>query len=532
MKPALILLLCALPALAQFEGDPGKAQTQQIDADYAVNAIKEKIQNDPNIAAGVAMRITRSRLSARITQAPDAETRQQEVLAWVQANPGDAAMLGLGLAADEKTGTHDFENSALGAANAGPKFEFNQDSKKGLFGRLRKSGLDSKLMKKNGESIADEEMREHLNTMFGGEGGQSSKIITQQTEGSHSSKGGVVGAGGFDNSYFNRLSAGNLHGYSPQLQSLQSALNQRRVPGAPKLIETGKLDYETLSYPAYGIKYDIKNLEDRLRLETNYALAKALGMEKTLTQDQLMDPAVEEKLKAQAAAKGVKLSPRFQLRLEALSRAAAAVKTFDATALPARDPMQISRAMLGSLGTEQREAARWISLASIEEELERLEQQEGFVSPELLAMIDRAPVDEGTRGAYKRRGEDYRKKLATIKANDNAAAAALQADDWASKIDGIQSALEASASLRKDLGRNIQDFVNTPYRLDALISGKPRWRQVVDDLAKRYFPSTAYSRQLLGEDKQRALLKDVFVKIAAGDLEAAHTILGAYEPKR
>jgi hypothetical protein len=533
MRTVLALCLLVAPASAQFGNDPGGAQGQsqgQVDEQYAIDTIKQKILEDDQIAAGVALRISGSKLSRRITQAPDADTRQQEVLAWVKSNADTAAMLALGLAGDEKMGTHDFENSAL--QTSGPKLEFNTNSKKGLFGRLRKSGLDSKLMNKNGANLADEEQRELLNTMFLGQGNQSGKIITQQLEGPKNSKGGVVGQGGFDNSYFNRLSGGNLHGYSPQLQALQSSLNQRRVPGAPKLIETGKLDYETLSYPSYGNKYDIKNLQDRLRLEMNYALAKALGREKEFNQSQLLDPAVEAKLKADAAAKGIKLPESFAARQAALERALSAVAGFDATAGPARDPMKISRAMIMSLGAEQKEAARWITVASLEEELQRVTEQEGFLSPELLDAIARAPVDQNGRDAYKRRGEDYDKKLKTIKANDAAAINALQADDWLKTIDGVQSVLETNGNLRKDLGRNIQDFVNTPYRLAALNTVKPRWRVIVDDYAKRLAPSLAYSRALLADDRQRALLKDVFVKIATGDLDAAHTILGSYEPGR
>jgi len=499
MRLLLALSLIAAPASAQFEGGPGTAQTGPNEQDQAIAILKEKIAEDPNLAAGVAMKINRSRLSARISQMADADARQAEVLDWVNNNTETAAMLAIGLMSDEKTGTHDFENSAL--QSSGPKLEFNTNSKKGLFGRLRKQGLDSKLMKKNGAGLADEEQKEILNTMFLGEGGQSGKIITQQMDGPKGSKGGVVGQGGFDNSYFNRLSGGNLHGYSPQLQALQSSLNMRRVPGAPRLIETGKLDYETLSYPAFGIKYDIGNLEKRLRLERNYAWAKALGREREYTEEQLLDPGVEARLKSDAAAKGVKLSARFERRQDALEKAAAAVKDFDAAAFPAKDPLKISKAMLVSLGGKQKEAARWITIASLEEELERLEMQEGFMSAELLSAIDHAPVDAGAKNGYKRRGDDYKKKLATIKANDVAAISALQADDWMATIDSVHNALEANGNLRKDLGRNIQDFVNTPFRLDALNSSKPRWRQVVDDYAKRFLPNIAYCRDLLAQDK-------------------------------
>ena len=215
-----------------------------------------------------------------------------------------------------------------------------------------------------------------------------------------------------------------------------------------------------------------------------------------------------------------------------MQRAAAAVKDFDSSALPARDPMRISRALLMTLGSKQKEASRWITVASLEEELERLEQQEGFLSADLLNAIAHAPLDEGTRASYKRRGEDYLKKLKTIKANDQKAIDGLESDGWVAQIDAIEASLNANAVLRKDLQRNITDFVNTPYRLDSLYPPKPRWREMMDSAVKTYLPSLAYSRELRATDKQRALLKDVFSKIAVGDLDAAHTILASYEPSR
>jgi len=540
---ALILLcLCAAAARAQNDGNLGAAQSETASQDIdqgqaqqqAVAALKSQIQQDPTIALAVASRIERSSFGPKITQSMDADTRLQQVQDWVNKDPDTASLMAVGLLGDDASGTHDFETAANQAVDNSAHFEFNPNSKKNLYGRLKKSGLDSKLFNKQGAGMAPEEQRELLRTMFEGQGGQSGKIITQELEGNggNTPHGGVVGQGGFDNSYFNRLSGGNLHGYSPQLQALQNSLNRRRVPGAPPLIETGMLDYQTLSYPSYGMKYDISNLEERLRLEQNYFLAKALGIEKQFTADQLLDQSIEAKLKAQAAAKEIKLPPGFAQRELAIERAAAAVKTFDAAALPARDPMRISKALLQSLGSKQKEAARWITAASLEEELERLDQQETFMSAELLSAIDHAPVDEGSRSSYKRRGGDYKKKLETIKSNDNAAIDSLQSDDWLSKVDAVGASLDSNVGLRKDLVRNIQDFVNTPFRLDALNSNRPRWRQWVDDCVKVYLPTIAYSRELIGADRQRALLKDVFMKIASGDLDAAHTILASYEPGR
>ncbi len=435
--------------------------------------------------------------------------------------------MAVGFAADDAAGNRDFEIAVT--AEAGSSFDVRLNPKAGIFGRVKKTGLESKLMKKKGAGLAEEEQREILRAMFEGQGSQSGKIITQELEGNSAkaNKGAAAYAGGFDHGYFDRLSSANLHGYSPQLQALQSALNQRRAPGAPKLIETGKLDYETLSYPAYAMKYDISNLERRLRWERTYALAKALGRERQFSAEQLLDAAVEAQLKSEAAAKGVALTSHFERRQAALERAAAALRDFDTAAKPGKDPLKISRSMLVSLGSHQSQAARWITVASLEGELERLGLQRGFLSPELLSAIERAPAAASIRAAYKRRGDDYDRKLKTIIANDETAVSALESLAWLSQMHAVETALAANATLGKDLPRNIADFVATPFRLNAFNSAKPRWRKLVDQAIKRFLPRLAYSRALVAIDKHRARLEDVFVKIASGDLDAAHTVLSA-----
>ena len=100
--------------------------------------------------------------------------------------------------------------------------------------------------------------------MFEGQGAQSGRVLTMDKDGRAGAKGEGP-APALADSYYDRLSAGNLRGYSPQLLAMQSALNQRRPPGAPALVETGKLDYLTLSYPGFGMKFDVENLERRMR---------------------------------------------------------------------------------------------------------------------------------------------------------------------------------------------------------------------------------------------------------------------------
>src|SRR4051812_44029738 len=119
MSMLLGLFLLAARVQAQERISPAaQAEAEQ----YAIAAIKQKIQEDDNVAAAIAARIAGPRLSERISKAPDSDTRVQEVLAWVKNDPDTAAMLAIGLSQDEKSGTHDFEEAAL-RTQSGPKLE-------------------------------------------------------------------------------------------------------------------------------------------------------------------------------------------------------------------------------------------------------------------------------------------------------------------------------------------------------------------------------------------------------------------------
>lgn len=516
MRALLLLTLALVPLGAQ--EPPAGSQTEGSDEE---KALRDKLATDPAAQGSLAERIARSRVAARITAKTDPIGKIADIQAWIRANPDSATQMAIGLKQDDLSGGHRFEDMA--ARETDYHLVANAGAQGNLFNRLKKAGLDSKLMKQAAnENMADEEKQELIRKMFEGKNGASARVLSQQA-------GGPGGPGGSvkDLGFYDRLNTKNLTGYSPQLQALQSQLNLHRAPGAPKLIETGKLDYETLSYPGYGMRYDIGNLRKRLNYEKAWALAKLLGRLKDFSPEQLQDPSVLAQLEKEAAAKAAQLSPRFKKRLAALARAEAALSHFDNSALPAKDPLKITRELLRALGTDQREAARWITVAGLEEDLQRLETQEGFLSPELDEQIERCPVAADAKAAYRRRGQDYEKKLKALKVGDESAVAALETDGWLELMEGVEKTLAECATLRKDLAERISDYVAAPFRLSSLVSDKPRWRQLVDEWAMKLLPGSAYAQRLKGLAKERDILKDVFVKIALGDLDAAHTILAS-----
>jgi hypothetical protein len=525
--PLLALVLGAGLGLASAQDDVQGTTAGSATPSDLSSAMQETLRRDPAVAASLAARILQSPIGERISQANDSAQRLADIRKWVDANPDAAARLAVGLAQDDQAGNHDFQETLL--RNTDHSFQIDaarvRDS---TYGHLRKNGLDSKLMRSDGE-MSEEERREIIKTMFEGQGGMSNQIVTEAKDGQHpGGAAGTPGAAGLSAGYYDRLSRLNLRGYSPQLMAIQSALNQRSAPGAPKLLETGKLDYETLSYPAYGMRYDLRNLETRLRLQENFELARLAGLGGTYRPEQLLDPQVEALLKQKAA--GAKVSPHFSARRLALERAAAALHGFEAAAQGARDPKGITRGLLMALGDKQKEAARWIRVASLEEEIQRIESKAGFLSPELKEFIAGCPVPETGRSAYLRRGEGYEKALLKMQANAEGSIRKLEADDWQTTVAAVETALDENAVLGKDLDRNIHDFVITPYRLRSLYAPQPRWRGLLDSAVESYLPASSWGRRIREQSRQRETLKDVFAKIATGDLDAAHTILSSAEP--
>ena len=256
------------------------------------------------------------------------------------------------MASDGKTATR---SSRIPSSGSPGLYEDNPGAKKNVFGRLTKAAKDSSLIKKQTDEMGEDERRELLRTLFEGKGKLNPSVITQKDDGKSSTEKPAAGPATAFSGYYDRLSGGNLRGYSPQLLSLQSALNSRRPPGAPHLVETGKLDYATLSYPGHGMRYDLGNLDERLRRERIVQLARLAGQ--TLTARDWKDPDLEAKLRAKAPAD--KLSPRLARRAALLEKARKAVADFDAAAAKSKDANAITKGLLVELGRDQ----RWIAAA-------------------------------------------------------------------------------------------------------------------------------------------------------------------------
>lgn len=518
MKRLAIVLLLALAPTARGQDDP--ASTVAAESDPVILDLMKKMKDDPALADAVAERVTRSRLVGKITDSRDHDQQLEAVKKWIADDPASAARIGLGLAGDDTTGKTTYEDMLL--KQMGVTYEENEGAQRNIYNRLKRGAKDSRLLKKQSEDISPDEQSEIIKNLFEGKGTQSDRVISGKGQADGKiPEGAAAGPATAFNGIYDRLSAGNLRGYSPQLMSLQSALNQRRPPGAPPLIETGKLDYATLSYPAYGMEFDVRNLEARERQDRVLALARAAGV--TLAARDWRDPQLEQKL--QAKAPDAKLSAHLARRAELRAKARAALDKFSQDAEAAKSPNGITRGLLIQLGQDQKESARWIADAALEEELSRLEPLEGFLTPELLAAVDAVPAPAATRESYKRRGQALDQRVKRIKANAQKAQGLLEGDSWASSLGQVDSLVADNRDLKAGLGRDVEDFARTPFKIAESRVSQPRWRDMLDDLAVKWAPALSYSRQVAFRRGRLARLLNVFELIASGDANGAHTAL-------
>ncbi len=515
--PLLLGLLLAAPS----RGQQAVAGSEVSVDDPQLRQVKEKIGSDPAFASMIAQRIDRSKLSAAIAPNMDDADRLKTVSDWVAKDPDSASRVAVGLFGDDAAGNTMFEDNVLRQMRM--SVHDNTQGNKGVLGRLRDTAKDSRLLKNQQQQLSDDEKREITRTLFEGQGGQSNTVLNQTDAGRNGpggASGPAVGTGGVAAGfagYYDRLSGANLHGYSPQLLALQSALNQRRAPGAPALVETGKLDYATLAYPGFGMEYDVRGLEGRLSRDRILALARLTGTE--LTARDWRDPELEKKLLAKVPAD--RLPPGFARRAEFAAKARAALKAFLDAAAAAKDPALITKAMVVGLGRLQQDAARWITAAALEEDLSRLDALDDFLTPDLRLAVDACPASPPTRAQYLGRGEELQARLDAARADTQKAVDLLTNDGWESALSEVDRRTTSERAARKALERDLPVYTRVPYRFAGAARPQPGWREWLDDLALKWAPGTAYAQQVSSRRSRRARWQDVFELIARGSLPDA-----------
>ncbi|MDE2290786.1 MAG: hypothetical protein KGL53_01780, partial [Elusimicrobia bacterium] len=269
----LVLVLAAAPRAARAQEDVPSVQGAPADQaqQELLRRVKEELASDPARADALAERILRSRLGAQLSETPDAATTRAGLADWMRAHPDAAAELAVGFAGDDARGDHAYESSlTMQAKNF---LELSPDRDKGLLGRLKGLGKAAKRLSKQAK-MSDDDRRRLVKEMFEGR----STVDRAAGAGPEGGPGpGRASPAVADDGLYDRLSPANVTGYSPQVQTLQNELNRSAPPGAPRLAETGRLDYATLAFPAYSVRYDLDRLEAAWARDAAAARAAALG---------------------------------------------------------------------------------------------------------------------------------------------------------------------------------------------------------------------------------------------------------------
>ncbi len=532
MSAAAVPLLTGL-LIGALIGAPSRAQDAPAGSgvasdDATIKQIREKLGENPAFAAMVAKRIDASRLAPAIAPDKDGDDRMKAVSDWVAKDPDSAAHVAVGLYGDDAAGNTMFEDNLLRQMRL--SFVDNTKDRKGPLGHLRDAAKNSALLKQQQDKLSDDEKREMIRTLFEGHAASGNVLNTNPGAGGPSGANvPAVGAGGVAAGfagYYDRLSAANLHGYSPQLMSLQNALNRRRAPGAPMLIETGKLDYATLAYPSYAMDYDVRGLEGRLARDRILELAKLAGVE--LSAQDLRDPDLEKKLLAKIPAD--RLPTDLKRRAELAAKARAALQAFLDAAAAAKDPVNISKNLIVGLGRLQQNAARWITAAALEEDAARIDALGDFLTPELRLAIEACPAAPPTRASYLGRGEELNARLASARADVRKASDLLTNDGWQSALTEIDRLASSERAARKTLERDVPVYTRVPYRLAVAAQTQARWRDWVDDMAVKWAPSSSYAKSVSARRARLSRWLGLFLRISGGDLDGAAGGVAALEP--
>ncbi|MFH2202564.1 MAG: hypothetical protein ABIJ96_05585 [Elusimicrobiota bacterium] len=439
---------------------PGQAvETRE---DDSRRRARDQLLDDPAAADMLAARILRSSIGPQIAE-QDSPRARETIRGWITAHPEDAAHLAVGFAQDDADGGDAFEQSLHNRIVR--LFEVNPERHRGMVDRLESAARETRKIIGE-EDIKDEERHRLIKRFFEGE---SSYTPDKRAGGTPAAGGGL----------YERLSTADLTGYSPQVQAFQSAMNRRRAPGAPALVEDGRLDHATLAYPRFGLRHDIDNLK------------------RTLVRD-----ATDDKQRAQA-----------------LRRAENALTDFSRTAEKAKHRSGITPLLLTALSHKRRETARWIAYAAQLERLYRLRALAGFLDERLRAAIKKLPAAEKDRAGYLAHGKGLETRIRDALAAGEQAAALLAPDagepapmDWARADKGFARTL---AEL-KSYGGRVMEYKETVRLFAAAPAPRSRLRAYVDDAALRLFPNSGYARRARSEKEQTESAVRAFLRIARG----------------
>lgn len=414
------------------------------DLDKRARKAQEKLKSNYREVHTLAERIARSRIGPVIADSQDILKNQAFLREWITQNIEDASHLAIGFEQDDETQTSTFEDSLF--IRISRHFEIDPDRHRALVDRLTRAARETR-------SMIDESLPPSK---------RNDKPNNRKT---------AAHAG---DALYDRLSSANPTGYSPAVQAFQSAMNLRHVPGAPNLIETGKIDYPTLHYPYFGMRYDIDRLKN-------------------------------------------KKGPLPPALTEAFARAETALEAFVRATDKAKDSSNIKSELIFELSKKRREVARWIAYTAQLKRITQLQILLGFWDEKMRAQIASAPVSEEERTAYLLHGEGLRKKIHfRIIAGEAAAKLLAPAPKEPALGAWIKAEKEFLRSQRdlKILNAHVRAYREAPARLIKHHKTTSRVRIWVEDGILRFFPNSERAQNILNTRKEYKKAYEMFSRIA------------------
>ena len=476
--PLLLALAVSVRALDTLDipSVPGKSAATE--NDRRAEKAEERLKSDAGAARILADRILRSSLADKLADQARPEDARSGVLSWIKSHPKDAARLASGFAQDDARGDDAFERSLYERITR--RFELSPDRYRGLLGRLNYTAEASKRIS-GFKHMDDDESRRLLKGFFEGE----SNVGDRRAGKSAPKSGGPPEVSG--DSLYDRIGRENPTGYSPHVQAYQSEVNRRRAPGAPALIETGRLDFATLRYPYYGLQYDI----DRL----GKSLAEHAEWEKKPGNGDL----------------GLKR------RADALARAKKALEDFNEEAERTKNRSGITTERLKRLAKLRRDAARWIAYASQTERLTRLKLLAGFLDDELRRAVAAAPVDMKDKTGFLNFGNALSDDIAASARRGEAAAALLSpqageppSPDWMRAEEGF---IKTRADLAR-LSRVVSDYRSAGLGVSSVAAAPEGVKSTLQNLAARWMPNSEVGQKSAAAKKKRTQVLAAFLRFA------------------
>ena len=422
------LLLLARAAGAQNPPDLGPS-VEGVEAPGEADLVRRAaaaLRDDPGARERLAARILSSGLAEGVSSSRDAGEARSEALIWIRGHPEDAARLAVGFARDDESHTDAFERSLRTRIKR--DYELNPNLYKGLLGVLDFAGRRSQEVLSR-EKITEESQSEIMKRIFEG-AGEAPAL-------------GTVRPGSGPAAAYDRISSLNPTGYSADVLAYQNSLNAERVPGAPHVPETGRLDYYTLVHPYYA-------------LYSRAALLKKTAVE-------FFEPA--------------SLPEDIRLALDGAEKALADLK---AEADKTMDASRITKGRLIALGRKQEGIQRWLTIASLENDLRRLESLRGFWTRNLKDRIAAAPAPPEARAEYLGAGERLYGRILAVREYDRRALDILQKPDYAAGLARVNELLKAAEPLRGNLDADVAAVRSAPERLRAAAPPKSRWETLMD----------------------------------------------------